>query len=595
MRVAVFRWKAVVPLLVLGAVALGLWLVFADRIARRTAESVGTTLIGAEVEIERLHLDLPHGRVEIHGLTVASPFEALENLLQADALVADLEPLPLLEKKLVIDRLTATGLKFGTPRLTDGRTLKDSPSVAGGRSDGVMGQVTRWGEQLQVPALALPTGKISAARLDPAELTTPRGAAALGARADSARQAWDSQLKGLDVAATADSARRMVERLRGAKATDVKLLGDARRTLGQLKQAQDRVTALERSATSGIAALQAGAAGLTDAKQRDYATARGLLKLPGLDAPDIGAALFGPAAVGRFQRALYWVELGRRYMPPGLLPRATPGPQRARRAGATVRFPRANGEPAFLLKTAELSVQLGAVGTTPRTYAASVSGVTSDPALYGRPATASAAAPGFRLGALLDHVRATPRDTATARLAGVALPPLSLPSLPIRLEPGAGTVALSLAVQGDEVRARWTMQSDRVRWTRDSSGAAPPTPTGDLVWRVVSGIPTLAVSASLTGSLARPQLAVSSNLDRALAERLRAVAGAELAAAERRVRAQVDSLVDGQVAPVLAKVNSLGGDVTRRLGGERTQLDDARKALEQRLRALTGLPGVRLP
>jgi len=586
-RVAVFRWKAVVPLLVLGAVALGLWLVFADRIVRRTAESVGTTLIGAEVEIERLHLDLPHGRVEIHGLTVASPFEALENLLQADALVADLEPLPLLEKKLVIDRLTATGLKFGTPRKTDGRT--------GGQADGVMGQVNHWGDQLRVPALALPTGKISAARLDPAQLTTPRAAAALGARADSARQAWDSQLKGLDVAATADSARRMVERLRGAKATDVKLLGDARRTLGQLKQAQDRVTALERSATSGIAALQAGAAGLSDAKQRDYATARGLLKLPGLDAPDIGAALFGSAAVDRFQRALYWVELGRRYMPPGLLPRATPGPQRARRAGATVRFPEANSEPAFLLKTAELSLQLGTAGAAPRTYAASVSGVTSDPALYGRPATASAAAPGFRLGALLDHVRATPRDTATASLAGVALPPLSLPSLPIRLEPGSGTVALSLAVQGDEVRARWTMQSDRVRWTRDSSGAAPSSPTGDLVWRVVSGIPTLAVSASLTGSLARPQLAVSSNLDRALAERLRAVAGAELAVAERRVRAQVDSLVDGPVAPVLAKVTVLGGDVTRRLGGERTQLDDARKALEQRLRELTGLPGMRLP
>ena len=587
MRVAVFRWKAVVPLLVFGAVALGLWLVFADRIARRTAESVGTTLIRAEVEIERLHLDLPHGRVEIHGLTVASPFEALENLLQADALVADLEPLPLLEKKLVIDRLTATGLKFGTPRKTDGRT--------GGQADGVMGQVNHWGDQLRVPALALPTGKISAARLDPAQLTTPRAAAALGARADSARQAWDSQLKGLDVAATADSARRMVEQLRGAKATDVKLLGDARRTLGQLKQAQDRVTALERSATSGIAALQAGAAGLSDAKQRDYATARGLLKLPGLDAPDIGAALFGSAAVDRFQRALYWVELGRRYMPPGLLPRATPGPQRARRAGATVRFPEANSEPAFLLKTAELSVQLGTAGAAPRTYAASVSGVTSDPALYGRPAAASAAAPGFRLGALLDHVRPTPRDTATASLAGVALPPLPLPSLPIRLEPGAGTVTLSLAVQGDEVRARWTMQSDRVRWTRDSSGGASPSPTGDLVWRVVSGIPTLAVSASLTGSLARPQLAVSSNLDRALAERLRAVAGAELAVAERRVRAQVDSLVDGQVAPVLAKVTALGGDVTRRLGGERTQLDDARKALEQRLRALTGLPGMRLP
>src|SRR6266508_1751124 len=225
-------------------------------------------------------------------------------------------------------------------------------------------------------------------------------------------------------------------------------------------------------------------------------------------------------------------------MPPGLLPRATPGPERARRAGATVRFPRAHEEPAVLLRTADLSVQLGEVGAAPRMYAARLSGVTSDPALYGRPATASATAPGFRVGALLDHVRPTPRDTAAASLAGVALPPLRLPALPIRLEPGVGTVALSFSVQGDQVRARWTVQSDRVRWTRDSGGgrAASPSPIGDLVWRVVSGIPALEVSASLTGTLARPQLAVSSNLDRAVSERLRAAAGAELAAAERRMR-----------------------------------------------------------
>ena len=258
----VFRWKAIVPLLLLGAVGAGLWLVFADRIAQHTTESVGTTFIGARVEIDRLHLDVPHGRVEIRGLTVASPFEALRNLLQADLLVADVEPLPLLEKKVVIDRLAATGLRFGTPRLTDGRTAE--------QSDGLKGQITKWGEQLRVPALQLATGKISVDQLDPTQLNTPRLATALAGRADSARQAWEAGLTGLGTEAAIDSGARMVERLKGAKLTDVKLLGDARRTLEQLKRAQERVTALERSVTSGISALQADAAGLTDAKQRDY-------------------------------------------------------------------------------------------------------------------------------------------------------------------------------------------------------------------------------------------------------------------------------------------------------------------------------------
>jgi uncharacterized protein (TIGR03545 family) len=588
-RVAVVRWRALVPLLVLGTVGIALWLVFADRIVKYTAQAVGTTLIGAKVEIERLHLDLPHGRIEIHGLTVASPFEPLRNLLQAGTLLADVEPLPLLEKKVVIDRLAATGLQFGTPRRTDGRT--------GGQADGVMGQMQHWAAQLEVPALQLATGKISIDRLDPGQLDTPRAAAALAARADSARRVWETGLAGLDAGVAADSARRMVERLRGAKATDLQLLGDARRTLDRLRQAQDRVTGLARSVTLGSAALQASVADLADAKQRDYASARRLLKLPGLDAPDIGAALFGSAAVERFQRAWYWAELGRRYMPPGLLPRATPGPRRVRRAGATVRFPRAHETPGFLLKTAELSLELAALGAAapPRTYAARVTGVTSDPALYGRPATASATAPGFRLGALLDHVGPTPRDTAAATLADVALPPISLPALPIRLEPGSGSVTLSFSLQGDQVRARWSVHSDRIRWVRDSGAGASRSPIGDLVWRVVSGISTLDVSASLAGSLTRPQLAVSSNLDRALAERLRAVAGAELAAADARVRAQVDSLVDGQVTHVRSQVAALGADVTRRLGGQDALLADARKTLEQRLRELTKLPGLRLP
>lgn len=586
MSVAVFRWRAVGPLLVFGALGLVTWILVVDRIAERTVESVATTAIGAKVEIRALHLDVRRARVAVRGLTVASPFEAFKNVLEADELVADVDPLPLLEKKVVIDRLAAKGLRFGTPRATDGRT--------GGPSDGLMGQVQRWSAQLEVPALQLATGKISVGRLDPARLNAPRAAAALATRVDSAQRAWNAALAGLDVAATTDTARRMVDRLRGVKPTDLKLLGDARRTLGQVQQTHDRLAGLERSANAGVAMLQAGVAAVNDAKQRDYALARGLLQLPSLDAPDIGAALFGRAAIDRFQRALYWAELGRRYLPPGLLPKPTRGPKRARRSGTTVRFPKERAYPAFLLKTAELSFQLPGGDAAGRTYTASLTGLTSDPALYGRPATVAASAPGVRAAALLDHVRGTPRDTAAATVAGVMIPELRVPSVPVRLDPGQGTIALSFALVGDSLRARWSVRSDRVRWTRDTV-AATGSGLPDLVWRVVSGISALDVSASLSGTLGRPSLSVSSNLDRALAERIRAVAGEEIAAAERSVRAQVDSIVERQAGPASLRVASVTNDITRRVGGQRAQLDQARQALEQRLKGLARLPGVRLP
>jgi uncharacterized protein (TIGR03545 family) len=581
MSVRVFRWRAVGPLLLFAALAGVFWLVFGDRVARRAAEKVGTAIVGAKVEIQRLHIDLAHGDVTVRGLTVASPHEALKNLVQADELTADLDVVPLLEKKVIIDRLAATGLRFGTPRTSDGRTVGQPDGVA----QRVFAEARQWSEQFHVPALQLATGKIDVGTLDPRHLSAIPAAEALAARTDSSRRAWQHGFDSLRLAPTLDSARATLQRLRGARATDLAALSDGRRAIDQLKRARGRATTLERSVTGGLASLRAGVAGLDSAKQRDYATAKGLLKLPSLDAPEIGAALFAPTAVARFERALYWTQLARQYMPPGLKPHPEAGPPRARRAGATVRFPREHALPAFLLRTAELSFLLDPTSAEPKRYAGRLTGLTSDPTLYGRPTLFDASAPAVQAGAMLDHVQATPRDTLGAAVRGVALPPIQLPSLPVRIEPGRGTVQLGFALRGDTIDARWGVRAAGVRWARDSGAAASP--AGDLVWRAISGIADLDVTAGIRGTLAHPRLSVRSNLDEAIAARLRAVVGAEVAAAEKKLRAEVDRQTDAKIAPVRAQVSGLQTEVTGRLAEQRGRLDQAQKDLEARLRELT--------
>ncbi len=586
MSVRVFRWRAVGPLLLFALIGAILWVLFADRIARISAEKIGTSIVGAKVEIEHLHIDLANGDVTVRGLTVASPHEALKNLFQVDELTADLDVLPLLEKKVVIDRLAANGLRFGTPRTTDGR--------AAGPSDGVSGRVLaetrRWSEQFQVPALQLATGKIDVATLDPRRLSAIPAALALSARANVSRATWETGLDSLRLGAAVDSARATLARLKTARATDLAALNDGRRAIDQLKQARTRVTTLERGITSGLAGLRAGVAGLDSAKQRDYAFARGLMKLPSLDAPEIGLALFAPTAVAQFQRALYWTQLARAHMPPGLQPRADAGPPRRRRGGSTVRFPREKALPGFLLRTAELSFLLDPTATEPKRYAGRLTGLTNDPALYGRPTLFEASAPAVTAGAMLDHVRATARDTAGATVQGVRLPALQLPSLPMKLDPGRGTTQLGFTLRGDTIRARWGIRSTHVQWSRDS--AAQRSAVSDLLWRTLSGISDLQVDAGVTGTLSQPRLVVRSNLDDAIAGRLRAMMGEEVAAAEHRLRAEVDRQVDPAIAPVKARVTALQTDVTKRLAEQRGRLDQAQKDLEARLRELTR---IRLP
>jgi uncharacterized protein (TIGR03545 family) len=348
------------------------------------------------------------------------------------------------------------------------------------------------------------------------------------------------------------------------------------------------VTALERGVKTGLAGLQSGLAGLDSARRRDYAFARSLLKLPSLNAPEIGRALFGPVAVKPFERVLYYTQLARRYMPPGLLPRASTGPQRARRAGEDVRFPKEQALPAFLLRSAELSFLLRPNSNQPQRYGGRLSGLTSDPALYGRPMVASASGPQLTAGAMINHLRGVPVDTAGATVGGIPLPAFDVPGLPLRLDPGEGTTQLGLKLDGDTIHARFALRTTNAKWSGDSG--IRKTTIGDVIWRTVSGISNVELEARISGELHRPQLAVRSNLDQAIASRLRAIVGEEVAAAERQVRERVDALVKEKVEPVRAQVNTIQTQAQAEIAQQRARLDELQKQLEQRMRELTRLP-----
>ena len=589
-RVKIFRWKAVGPLLVFFGIVGVLWILFADTIARHATQKVGTQVIGAKVEITDLHLDLSHGKVMIRGLTVASPHEAFRNLLQADELVADLDVVPLTEKKLIINRLAANGLRFGTPRETDGRVAAKSEGGDGVPSR-VMAETREWASQFQVPALQLATGKISIDSLDPRKLSTIPAAEALGARADSSQRAWKAAFDTLRVGPTLDSANATLEKLKHARATDLATLNEARQAIERLKRAQNRVTSLERGVKTGVASLQSGLAGLDSAKRRDYAFARSLVKLPTLDAPHVGAALFGPGAIRPFERVLYYTQLARRYMPPGLLPRASTGPARMRRAGEDVRFPKEHALPGFLLRSAELSFLLHPTAEQPQRYAGHLTGLSSDPALYGRPMLAGATGPQLAAGAMVNHVHDIPVDTAGATLGGITFAAFQVPGVPLRLDPGAATTQLGFNLKGDTIHARFGLRSSNVRWVRDSGFASSA--IGDLIWRAVSGISNLDVDARISGALHSPDFAVRSNLDQAIAQRLQAVLGEQVAAGEKQVRARVDSLVNDKVTPVRARVNELQTQAQAQIAQQHARIDEVQKQLEQQLRNLTR--GIRLP
>ena len=445
MAVKIFRWKAIGPLLLfLLIIAILVWL-FAEPFAKDTTEEVGTELLGTQVDIGKLDIRADEAAVDLHLLEIADPFNLAKNLVEAEEIRLKLNPLALAEKKLVVENLRLGGVRFGTTRKTPAK-----PVEGDGFASQTLRSVREWAQQFDVPLLKLtPIDTMKQLVLNPTQLTTVKTAQALAARTDSARKALEQSFKQLNVEQTVDSARALATRL---QATDPRKLGldgtrkaieDVRASLKQLDAAKQRLANLERQVKGGAGSLTAGLQSLDEARKKDYAFARSLLQLPTFSAPEIGEAFFGKVSIDRFQQALYYTELARKYMPPGLLPKEDPGPERLRASGVNVRFPKEHDWPKFLVQLGKVDLEIGGDSPLRGAYEAVVQGLTSDPSLYGKPTVVrtsrtaeGSAIAGIEVAALIDHVNPQRvRDSASARLRGVELPTLDVPGLPFRREP----------------------------------------------------------------------------------------------------------------------------------------------------------------
>jgi uncharacterized protein (TIGR03545 family) len=517
----------------------------------------------------------------------------------------DLDPIPLAEKKVVIDEFKLTGLRLLTMRKTPARPA--SPGSPAGR---LLRETEQWArDKFRFPKLALArVDSLKSLVLRPDQLGSVKAATAFAGRVDSTKAAFEQTLAGLELKPLVDSSTALANRL---ARTDPKQLGlagardavgEVQQAIDRLKQARTRLASVELAARASLAGLRSGLSDVEAARQRDYAFARGLLDLPSFDAPDIGASLFGQQSADYFQQALYYAKVVQRYVPPGLQPWNRPGPARTRMAGTTVEFPKMKEYPRFLLQKGEIGLAAG--GTAQNLFTATVGGITSQPELYGHPATLVASGRlggdspvGIEVSGLSRHFGKSPTDSVVARVRGVTLPSIAVPGLPFAVSPGRSAVGFAFSLSGDRIAGAWEIASDQATWSSDTASLKQASLVENTVWHVVSGLSELRVRAELGGTIDAPALRVSSNLDDAIADRLRGLAGEALARAEKKARDAVDGLVDAQMTALRGKMDGLSAHVADRLPGERGQLDGAQKALETELKRLAGAAtgGIRLP
>jgi uncharacterized protein (TIGR03545 family) len=602
-RVAIFRWRGIAALAFMCVVGVVAWLIFGRIWVRDTIQDTASQSLGTQVDVAGIRLDVVDSRLELRDFAVADPRDLTRNLIDAAVVRVFLDGDALLQKKIVIRELSLDGVRTGTRRATPARPMQ------GGFAPRALQALEQWRKQFDVPLLSLtPVDTIKSLLLDPSQLATVKRANELRLRGDSLRSVLTTAVQSIPFRATIDSTQALVARLNGQTPRTLGLTGtrnainDVRRLTARIDTIRRQLDAVYKTTRTGVDSLVASVRAIDEARRADYEFARGLLKLPTIDAPNIGPALFGRVSIDAFEHAMYWVSLGREYAPPGLLPRETPGPKRVRRSGTTVHFVKQAVYPRFLLRNASMTFALGDdAGMARGNYRLSVADVTSEPALVARPmrfaltrSATSSAIESFTATGTFDHSRSTAHEVFELRADGVRLPSFALPATPIRADFGRARSLLRLDVNGNTINGTWTLAAPNVAWAVDSARARTLNTMERLVTRVIQSIENVDINANIGGTLRAPRFSVRSNLDRAVADGVRSVVGDEVAKAQVKVRAQVDSLAERAAEPVRARVAELRAEVDQRAAEAQAMLDDAKRRLAAQLKTLgagvLGLP-----
>ena len=611
-----FRWKALLPLAVFAVVVVLLWVLFVDRLIKLGIEVGGTAVNGAKVELASARLRLFQGDLRLRGLQVTDAHQPMRNLFAVDEIKLDLGLRALLQKKFDAETVAVRGLTFGGARKTSGAL----PQRAKAPGKDAQDSTRSWASKLPIPKLDLGSlGKaLDIKGLSTDSLRSLREARALAASGDSLKTALEGRVAAADPRPTIDSAEALAKRLSGTNLRTLGLSGarDAagaiRNQLNAIKAARDRLTALQRDVTAQAGTLRSRAAALDQARAADYAYARRLVNVPSLDPKDLAMSLLGRSALEHLVPQLAYLRLLDR-IPPGMKPQLQAGPRRARMAGTTFVFPKAHRYPTLLLEFAEGTFTLPGRTTAAGQYVARLTGVTTEPAVYGKPLTfladrAGAVAVGpqrVHVAGAIDRTGDVPRDSVVADLGGVDLPSLDLAVAGARVDLRTGDQTFAFTRYGDTVSGAWHVRADSVSWSRRAdnaaarpSGAAPSIGSqawlDGLVWGAVTSLRNVEFDARIHGRLTSPSFDLSSNIGGAVSRALGQAVAAEARKAETMVRSKVDSLVGQPVAAARGKIGALDAGPLKSITDGQGRLDTAQRDLEAKLRGLTP-GGIRLP
>lgn len=555
------RWSYVAPRLTLLVLVWGFFFFAFDPLLKWGMIKGIEKAAKAKAEIAGLETGFFPPRLRMSGVAVGDSDAEFRNIVEFAELSFAAEGKPLLEKKLVAEEASLSGLRFGTPRETSAKLSRAGKEEGGSKLAAAISEETR---SFALDRVTDVKADFSAEyKVDPDDLesvklakeleeTYKREYAGIAEKIDDGK--YKAEMDALK--ARYDKAKDEKNFIKQAKEY-ADIARDAKKVMEEFKK--DKAAA-ERALADAKSAFKK----IEEARKRDQAAVMAKMKLPSLDTRSIARMLAGPMIAEKTEQALKWMAVAKKYMPSGakgLLKNEAP-------RGREVHFPKEETYPTVLIRTMRLTGELGL--DQPLDYSGTIEGLTTQPQVYGKPTIAEIqgkkGARELKIRSVIDATGEGLRTQTKLAYAGLKVDGTKLgspSSLAVEIKGGSAALQAALKTVGDGIGGRAEIRITGADFvpTAENIKAAP---LRSAVENTFAGLDSASISAGITGTFTDPDLDVTTDLADKLSKAFSSAMGAELKKAQDAARAKVDEALK----PYKDRLDSIASEKQAELSGK---------------------------
>jgi uncharacterized protein (TIGR03545 family) len=580
------RWSGLVVFIVIVGLITVFSLFFLDGIIKGIIEDRASLAVGAKVEIGDLRFKIFGLSVDIQNLQVANPEEPMRNSVEIGSLAFDLGAAPLLKKKIVIERMKVLDLAWNTSRKTSGALsprlqkkleAQKKPSALGAK-----------GEK-RIEECILPNFSILAdlKKRSPEELlkgVNLQSTAFLGdypKKVSAVKETWEKRLKELPTREEIQKDVKSFQALKDQRPKDLTQLPAYLEKLNafqkKINDTQKTVTTAQQEFQTEMNHLKTSLQEVEKLKDADVKTVMAKLGVQIPSATDLICVLLGKEVAHKVNWALGMYRKLSQYTSKGKPKEEKEKPKPVpRMKGMDVRFPITRGYPDFLLELAEFSARpdmkkASGVFAFER-LAGELRGLTSHPALYGKPtlfklngSMVGNLAKDFALAGQFDHRKTVAEDRIDLNIKGLRIEQAETSGpqeSPLRLASALLNVNGSLGVKGEALDGRVLLDVFNPKVAVASSAAI----LGDLL----KNLGSFDLSLAIGGTLDQPSIGLSSSATKTLTSGLENLVQKEMKGLQDGIKNLISSRMDKGLTTNRNEVSGLEkliqGELSSRLG-----------------------------